>query len=295
MKEGKQKRLSGKWTYFGFTVIPVILYTFFYVVSVINGVRYSFTNWDGMSKTFDFVGWKNYILLFKNPFFWNSLKTTLYYSVLLVAGTIITSLILAISLNSLHWLKTLTKSIYFVPAMIGGVTISLIWDQIYYRVLPVIGQKIGFDLFSQSLLMTGKTALPAVVFVQIWQAVAMPTVIFIAGLQQIPDEQFESARMDGATAFQRFRYITMPYLLPTVTVNLVLTIKQGFTSFDFPYALTGGGPARATEVIGITIYNDAFKNMRFSVANAEACILFVIVAIFSLMQLKLTSKGGVNE
>lgn len=295
MKGSKQKRLSGKWTYFGFTIIPVILYTFFYVVSVINGVRYSFTNWDGMAKDFDFVGFKNYLLLFKNPYFWNSLKTTLLYSIMLVVGVIITSLILAISLNSLKRFKTFTKSVYFVPAMIGGVTISLIWDQIYYRVLPVIGKALGLELFSQSLLMTGKTALPAVVFVQIWQAVAMPTVIFIAGLQQIPDEQFESARMDGATAFQRFRYITMPYLLPTVTVNLVLTIKQGFTSFDFPYALTGGGPARATEVIGITIYNDAFKNMRFSVANAEACILFVIVALFSLTQLKLTSKGGVNE
>ena len=99
----------------------------------------------------------------------------------------------------------------------------------------------------------------AVVFVQIWQAVAMPTVIFIAGLQQIPEEQYESAKIDGATAFQRFRYVTFPYLLPTVTVNLILTIKQGFTSFDFPYALTGGGPVRATEVIGILIYNDAFK------------------------------------
>ena len=280
MKGSKQKKLSGRWTYFAFTIIPVVLYTFFYVVSVINGVRYSFTNWDGMSKDYDFVGFKNYLLLFKNPYFWNSLKTTLLYSIMLVVGVIITSLILAISLNSLKWFKTFIKSIYFVPAMIGGITISLIWDQIYYRVLPVIGQKLGIELFSQSLLMTGKTALSAVVFVQIWQAVAMPTVIFIAGLQQIPDEQYESARMDGATAFQRFRYITMPYLLPTVTVNLVLTIKQGFTSFDFPYALTGGGPARATEVIGITIYNDAFKNMRFSVANAEACILFVIVALF---------------
>ncbi len=295
MKGSKQKKLSGRWTYFAFTIIPVVLYTFFYVVSVINGVRYSFTNWDGMSKDYDFVGFKNYLLLFKNPYFWNSLKTTLLYSIMLVVGVIITSLILAVSLNSLKWFKTFIKSIYFVPAMIGGITISLIWDQIYYRVLPVIGQKLGIELFSQSLLMTGKTALSAVVFVQIWQAVAMPTVIFIAGLQQIPDEQYESARMDGATAFQRFRYITMPYLLPTVTVNLVLTIKQGFTSFDFPYALTGGGPARATEVIGITIYNDAFKNMRFSVANAEACILFVIVALFSLTQLKLTSKGGVNE
>ena len=93
----------------------------------------------------------------------------------------------------------------------------------------------------------------------------------------------------------RFRYITFPYLVPTLTVNLVLMVKQGFTSFDFAFALTGGGPVRATEVIGILIYNDAFKNMRFGMANAEACILFVVVAAFSLTQLKLTSKGGVRE
>lgn len=120
----------------------------------------------------------------------------------------------------------------------------------------------------------------------------MPTIIFIAGLQQIPDEQYESGKIDGASIFQRFRYITLPYLMPTLTVNLILIIKQGFTSFDFPFALTGGGPVRSTEVIGILIYNDAFKNMRFSVANAEACLLFLVVAAFSLIQLKITSKGG---
>ncbi|MDO4298740.1 MAG: sugar ABC transporter permease [Lachnospiraceae bacterium] len=294
MKNNKKQKIFGKKTYFLFTIIPVLLYTFFYVVSVVNGVRYSFTDWDGLSQQMNFVGFKNYLLLLRNPNFWNSMKTTVCYSLMLVIGVIVTSLVLAISLNSLRIFKTLMKSIFFVPAMIGGVTIALIWDQLYYRVIPVIGQTLGIDWLSQSLLMTGKTALPAVVFVQIWQAVAMPTVIFIAGLQQIPDELYESAKMDGATAFQRFRYITMPCLLPTVTVNLVLVIKQGFTSFDFPYALTGGGPVRSTEVIGILIYNDAFKNMRFSVANAEACILFVIVAIFSITQLKLTSKGGVN-
>lgn len=298
MKNGsnaKRKKVSGKLTFFLFTLIPVILYTFFYVVAVINGVRYSFTNWDGVSKTFDFVGIKNYELLVKNPYFWNSVKTTIKYSILLVIGVISISLMLALSLNSLLKFKTLIKSIYFIPAMIGGITISLIWDQIYYRVLPVIGETLGIGWLSNSPLMMPKLALPAVVIVQLWQAVALPTVIFIAGLQQIPDEQYESAKIDGASAFQRFRYITLPYLLPTITVNLVLTIKQGFTSFDFPFAMTGGGPVRATEVIGILIYNDAFKNMRFSVANAEACILFVIVAIFSLTQLKLTSKGGVNQ
>ena len=238
MNNTKRKKLSGRVTFFLFTLIPVVLYTFFYVVSVINGIRYSFTDWDGMAQKMNFIGWKNYKILLKNPNFWNAIKTTVIYSVLLVIGVIVISLILSISLNSLKKFKTLVKSVYFVPAMIGGVT--------------------------------------------------------IAGLQQIPEEQYESAKIDGATAFQRFRYVTFPYLLPTVTVNLILTIKQGFTSFDFPYALTGGGPVRATEVIGILIYNDAFKNMRFSMANAEACILFVIVAIFSLTQLKLTSKGGTD-
>ena len=294
MNNTKRKKLSGRVTFFLFTLIPVVLYTFFYVISVINGIRYSFTDWDGMVQKINFIGWKNYKILLKNPYFWNAIKTTVIYSVLLVIGVIVTSLILSISLNSLKKFKTLVKSVYFVPAMIGGVTIALIWDQIYYRVIPVIGKALGISWLSNSVLMSGDTALPAVVFVQIWQAVAMPTVIFIAGLQQIPEEQYESAKIDGATAFQRFRYVTFPYLLPTVTVNLILTIKQGFTSFDFPYALTGGGPVRATEVIGILIYNDAFKNMRFSMANAEACILFVIVAIFSLTQLKLTSKGGTD-
>ena len=245
-----------------------------------------------MSLEYDFIGFKNYIALLKNPNFWGSLKTTICYSVLLVTGVILLSLLLALSLNSLKKFKTFIKSIYFIPAMIGGITIALIWDQLFYRVVPLLGQALNIEWLSQSLLMTGKTALPAVVFVHIWQAVALPTVIFIAGLQQIPDEQYESAKIDGATLFQEFRYITFPYLLPTLTVNLVLMVKQGFTSFDFPFALTGGGPVRATEVIGISIYNDAFKNARFGMANAEACILFVLVAIFSLTQLKITSRGG---
>lgn len=287
-----KKKISGKMIYFSFTIIPVLLYSIFYVFSVISGVRYSFTNWDGMSLKYDFIGFKNYIALLKNPNFWGSLKTTICYSVLLVTGVILLSLLLALSLNSLKKFKTFIKSIYFIPAMIGGITIALIWDQLFYRVVPLLGQALNIEWLSQSLLMTGKTALPAVVFVHIWQAVALPTVIFIAGLQQIPDEQYESAKIDGATLFQEFRYITFPYLLPTLTVNLVLMVKQGFTSFDFPFALTGGGPVRATEVIGISIYNDAFKNARFGMANAEACILFVLVAIFSLTQLKITSRGG---
>ena len=291
----KQKLGSSKVIYFLFTIIPVILYSFFYMYSVISGIRYSFTDWDGMAPDYHMIGFKNYISLLKNPNFWGSLKTTAIYSIMLVTGVILLSLVLALSLNSLKKFKTITKSIFFIPAMIGGITIALIWDQLFFRVVPLLGQALGIEWLSASVLMSGKTALPAVVFVHIWQAVALPTIIFIAGLQQIPDEQYESGKIDGASVFQRFRFITLPYLIPTLTVNLILIIKQGFTSFDFPFALTGGGPVRSTEVIGILIYNDAFKNMRFSVANAEACLLFSVVAAFSLIQLKITSKGGADS
>ena len=224
------RKLNNRLIYLGFTIIPVALYTFFYVFSVIRGIGYSFTDWDGLSRDYNLIGLKNYISLFNNPNFWNSLKTTVLYSIMLVTSVVVLSLLLALSLNSLKRFKTFVKSIFFVPAMIGGITIALIWNQLFYRVVPLIGQALNIEWLSQSVLMRGVTALPAVVFVNVWQAVAMPTVIFIAGLQQIPDEQYESAMMDGATTFQRFRYITFPYLVPTITVNLVLTIKQGFTS-----------------------------------------------------------------
>ena len=170
------KKISGRAIYFSFTIVPVILYSFFYVYSVISGVRYSFTDWDGMSPEFNLIGFKNYEALFKNPNFWNSLKTTVLYSIMLVVGVIVLSLLLAVSLNSLRKFRTFMKSVFFVPAMIGGITIALIWDQLFYRVVPLIGKALGIDWLSQSVLMTGNTALLAVIFVHIWQAVALQPV-----------------------------------------------------------------------------------------------------------------------
>ncbi|WP_230399409.1 carbohydrate ABC transporter permease [Novisyntrophococcus fermenticellae] len=290
----KRQIISSKLVFFSFTIIPLALYSFFYVYSVVTGIRYSFSDWDGISPDYQFIGLENYRKLVHNPAFWRSLKTTLVYTILLVIGVIVLALILALSLNSLKRFRGFIKSFFFVPAMIGAVTIALIWDQMFLRVLPYIGELLRIPWLSASFLGNVKTALPAVVFVNIWQAVAMPTLIFLSGLQVIPDEQYESAMLDGATTFQKFRYLTFPYILPTVTVNLVLIIKAGFTTFDYSYALTGGGPVRATEVIGIMIYNDAFQNMKFSMANAEACVLFIIIAVFSVIQIKLTSRGGVN-
>jgi len=131
----------------------------------------------------------------------------------------------------------------------------------------------------------------ATVFINVWQAVAIPTIIFIAGLQSVPREQYEAAEIDGASPLQRFRFITLPGIFPIFIVNLVLLVKGGFTTFDYPYTLTGGGPARAVEVISIAIINDAFANLRFSMANAEAAVLFIIIATISIIQIRFSHRG----
>ena len=295
MKKSRRESTADKLTNLLFTLPAVILYTIFFIYAVFVGINYSFTDWDGIGKTYSYIGFTNYINLFQNQFFWSSMGITLKYALMLVVGVMSVSLVLALSLNSIKRLKTLTKSVFFVPAMIGGVTIALIFDQIYYRLLPSVGEALGISWLMQSPLASTQTALPAVVFVNVWQAVAMPTLIFIAGLQSVPQDLYESAMLDGATVFNRFRYITFPYLMPTFTINLVLAIKSGITSFDYAYALTAGGPSRSTTVIGILIYNDAFNNMKFSQANAEAVILFILIALLSLLQIKISSKGGVNQ
>ncbi|MFF2910808.1 carbohydrate ABC transporter permease [Paenibacillus sp. NPDC057934] len=281
-------------TYFLFTVPAIILYTLFFAYAVIVGIQYSFTDWNGISSSYNYVGFSNYVELLNNPNFKQSLLVTGKYAVMLVAGVMSLSLILALSLNSLKKLQTFTKSIYFVPAIISAVTISLIWDQIFVRVIPPMGQALNIMELFQSPLAHPKYALFAVVIVNIWQAVALPTLIFIAGLQSVPSELYEAGRIDGASTFNRFRYITFPFLIPTITVNMVLAIKSGITSFDYAYTLTGGGPIKSTNVIGIMIYNDAFQNLKFAMANAESVILFIVIAALSFIQIKLTRKGGVH-
>lgn len=282
-------------TRLAFTLPAVILYSIFFTYAVFVGFYYSLTDWNGLSRDYNFIGFENYSKLLQNPFFWDSIFTTFKYALMLVAGVMTISLVLALALNSLRILKTLIKSIFFIPTMIGAVTISLIFDQLFYRVIPQFGEWLNIDILSQSLVGNGSTALAAVVFVNLWQAVAMPTVIFIAGLQTVPEELYESAKLDGASPFQRFKNITFPYLLPTFTVNMVLVIKSGITVFEYVLALTAGGPNRATMVIGLSIYNDAFMNMRFSMANAEAMVLFLVIAVLSFCQIALTNKGGVLE
>lgn len=282
-------------SFFVITLPALILYSFFYIYSVILGFYYSMTDWDGLSRNFNFVGLENYGKILTNKSFLNSVGITFRYAIMLVVFTIVLGVLLAVALNSIKRCKTFIKSVYFFPAMISSVAVALIWDQVFIRALPNLAPLLGLETIS-SPLGNKNTALYAVLFVDLWQSLAMPTVIFLAGMQSIPDDLYESAVIDGASMFEQFRYITLPYLVPTITVNAILTLKSGITSFDYAKALTNGGPARSTMLIGIKIYTDAFGDTpKFSIANTESVLLFIVIAILSIIQLTISSRSGVNK
>lgn len=142
----KKKRFTlDKMTFLLFTIIPLVLYTFFYIISVVSGMYYSLTDWNGLNPTYNFVGISNYIALSKNIFMWRSLGRTLLYALMLVVCITILSLIIALVLNSVKRFKVFTKSVFFFPAMLGSVAVALIWDQMFYQLIPAIRQNGGAE------------------------------------------------------------------------------------------------------------------------------------------------------
>lgn len=277
-----------------FTLPVVILYTIFFLGPMLLGIYYSLTNWNGISKTFDVIGFTNYVKAVSDPRFRNAIWFNIRYAVLLVFFVVVLSLALALALNSIKTLSTLFRSVYFLPAVLSLVTVGLIWNELFYRVIPLIGQVLGIDWLSVSLLGNPKTAMFAILAVNLWQGCAIPTVLFIAGLQSVPADLYEAATIDGAGPWARFRSITIPFLIPVLNMIIITQAKGGLTIFDYIKAMTDGGPGQATEAIGLLIYKHAMSEGKYSQSVAEAMILFVIVAAISYLTLRLTRDKQVE-
>lgn len=273
-----------------FAVPQAILYLLFFIAPIIGGIFYSFTDYNGINPNLNFVGLKNYQAVFSNSRFSKTVIFNLKYSALLVLFIVSLSLILALILNSNLKGKSFFRSAFFFPAVLPLLTMGLVFNSIITKGIPQLGASLGIKSWEISLLSRPNTAMFAVLFVAVWQGLAIPTVLFLAGLQTVPKELEESASLDGATSRQRFRYITLPFLVPTLTMVFVLTLKQGLMVFDLIMSMTQGGPAGATESMAMLIYNHGFVERRLSVAMAEALILAVIVCIVSFIQIIWSNK-----
>ena len=278
---------------FIFTVPATVLYCIFFIYPIAIGITYSFTDWNGLAKDFKFIGLANYIEAFTNKRFQNAVLFNIKFTILAVILVVGISLILALIFNSDIRLKSFFRGIFFFPAVLGMLVVGLIFNEIFYRVVPVIGKAMNISWLSTNILASKSTAMYGVLIVHVWLAVAMATVMLLAGLQSTPMELYEAAELDGANKWQRFRYITMPFLLPVLSVVLILQIKNGLTVYDIIVALTNGGPGGATESLSILIYNHGFKEVKFSYAIAEAIILTIVICAISFVQTSISNKKKV--
>ena len=275
------------WT---FLIIPLILQAIFFYFPMLQGAFYSFTNWTGLTYNFDFVGINNYSILMTDEKFFKALGFTLILTVCLIVGEIVFGILIARALNSKNKGQTFFRAWFFFPAVLSGLTVSLIFKQIFNYGLPAIGESLNIEFLKTSLLGTTYGSIFAAIFVMLWQGVAMPIIIFLSGLQTIPTEIKEAAAIDGATSRQTFWSIELPYLLPSISMVFIMALKAGLTAFDQIFALTGGGPSNATTSIGLLVYNYAFKSNQYGYANAIALILFLLIAIVSIVQIKISKR-----
>lgn len=293
----KRKWINRNAILFSWTIIPVALYVLLFIFPVILGFKYSLTDWNGISETYKFIGLQNFIMLFKSKRTVNSMLFTGEYTFFLVVIVMVLAMLLTLAITYVvsGRARTVFRSIVFFPAVLSLVTVGLTWNQILYRVLPQLGQTIGIPLLSTNILGNPKTALWGVLLVNIWQGTAIPFVILLAGIQNVPTDLYEAARIDGATPLKIFTKITIPFLIPTINVAFIMVLKSGITVFDYIQAMTAGGPMRSTESAGILIYELAFQDGRAGYASAYSIFLLFVVAIISWAQMKASSRVEVGQ
>ena len=263
--------------------IPILLLFFgFNTLPLIKGFIYSFTNFRGYGK-FDWVGWRNYADLFTDSRVGSSYWFTFKLSIVATILINVVSLIMALALNAKIKFKSFFRGMYFIPNILGALVVGYIFSYIFTYLLPAITK-------STSMLADKNWAWVAIVIVCAWQSVAMSTLIYISGLQTVPEDVYEAASLDGATGWTLFRRITFPLIMPFVTINMVLCMKNSLMVFDQVMALTRGGPAQSTESISFLIYNNGMNGGQFGFQSANAVIFFIVIVIISVLQLKYLNR-----
>ena len=258
-------------TFLCITIPILVLFFLFNTLPLIKGVIYSFTNYKGYG-TYDFVGLRNYADLFQDARVGRSYLFTFKFAIVSTIVTNLVSLILALGLNSKIKGKSALRGIYFIPNVLGGLVVGYIFSFIFTYILPTIGQKMGIGFLSSSMLSSESSAWLAIVFVACWQSIAMNTIIYISGLQTVPEDVYEAGAIDGATGWAKFKNLTFPLIIPFFSINMVLCMKNFLMVFDQIMALTKGGPAQSTESISYLIYNNGMSGGQFGFQSANAVL-----------------------
>ena len=282
-----KKRLSRNQTYMLITIPIVALFFLFNTLPLIQGVIYSFTNFKGYGD-FDWVGLRNYMDLFTDGRVGSSYGFTFRLAIVATIVTNVVSLLLALGLNSKIKFKNTLRGLYFIPNVLGSLVVGYIFSYIFTYLLPAFTKLLGGE--GVSMLSSTSWAWVAIVIVCSWQSIAMNTIIYISGLQTVPEDVYEAGSIDGATGWKQFKHLTFPLILPFFSINMVLCMKNFLMVFDQIVAMTSGGPAQSTESISFLIYNNGMSGGQFGFQSANAVLFFVVIVIISVLQMNFTGK-----
>lgn len=293
------RRLGRKWSEkweFGLFTLPVLISVavVFYIPFVMT-VRYSLMKWNGISKHPKYIGFDNFRQIFSgdanfNHAVWFTVKYAVLYIVLVNVLAILLAVILDMKLKTSSWLR----AAFFVPYILSLVIVGFIWKFIFMQGFESLGDSTGWSVFGYSWLGTTRLAFVSILGVSIWQSIGFYMVIYIAGLQSVPDDLKEAATVDGAGPFRRFWSITLPLLTPSVTISVFMALTSSIKVFDVILSLTGGGPGGTTYSVAYDIYRDTFQDNLYGYGTAKALILFVAVLIITILQLTIFKRKEVE-
>ncbi len=290
-----KNKLRKAFEFAGFTVPAVITILLFVEIPFLMSVLYSFTKWNGLDKVPKFIGLANYKeLLTDDKDMLNAFIFTLAFTVLMVLLTNVIALLLAVLLDSDIKGRNILRAAFYLPNIISLIIIGYVWRFIFSKAFDSFYGITHAGIFQLSWLGDTRIAFFSVVMVSVWQAVGFYLVIYIAGLQTVPRELIEASYIDGASGIKRFFKVTLPLIMPSITVCVFYSLSNALKTFDVIFSLTYGGPGNATTSIALDIYKTAFISNRFGYGSAKSVVLFLLIMIITVAQVTLFKKKEVE-
>lgn len=281
--------------YFAFILPAFALFLLFFIVPFATGIGYSLTNWNGIARNPVFVGLDNYVRLFtRDRVFWNAFRTTLLYTAGHVVLVNVSAFLLAVILTWPILFKRSLRVVFFLPNVLSLVVVGQIWAFLMGQASRDLFEATGLGLFAIGWISNPNIAIWSVVLASTWQAAGWFMLIYVAGLESIPRELMEAARVDGAGGVRIYVRVVIPLLVPAITIGLFLTLINALRVFDIVYAMTQGGPGFATQTVILNIYDTTFNSSLYGYGTAKSMVLVVVIAVVAFFQVCLLKRREVS-
>lgn len=280
-----------------FLIPALAFFLIFWIYPVLQLFYYSITDFNGINYNFNFVGLKNYIRVLSNGTLTNSMKNTLIYAVTTVVISNILGLAIAMILNTKIKLKGLFRTCAYFPALFSAIVVGFIWSYVYMPEAGMIANLIsmfGGDGAAFNPLGNYKTALFAIAFVEIWKGFGTTMIIYLAGLQTVDESLLEAASIDGCNEWQTIRWVKLPLISSTITINVILSVISGLKAFDYSFIMTNGGPGKSTKTLMFQVYETAFTDQKMGRASAFSVLAFAFIIIVTILMLIYMNKKEVE-